>query len=224
MAAVLAAARVLADRLGTDLAGTPSVDAPETCSHQRAKLIAASDFIQGHDVLIFQEVWDMGPRFAYVQLNRTGTPIHVIGTHLQSEDNLCAHPNGVATVQRAQLGELRTFIDQLNIPPTELVIAGGDFNINRGSAEYHILLSTLQADPPTSWSGAPFSWDADHNSLAVLTSPEESRLRYLDYILTFATHAKVASNVQKAINIQAPLIVDLNKEYHDYSAQLMATG
>ncbi|KAF9970672.1 hypothetical protein BGZ73_006581 [Actinomortierella ambigua] len=155
-------------------------------------------------------------RFAYVRLNRAGTPIHIIGTHLQSNDDMCVNTDSSAIIRRTQLLEIRKFIDKLNIPLTDLIILAGDLNIERNSEEFHSLLSILQAEPPTSWSGGPFTFDPVHNSLGAANS-KDSVQQNLDYILTIGSHANVVSNDLKVINAEAPPIFDLDKEYHDYS-------
>lgn len=60
----------------------------------------------------------------YARVNKMGKRYHIFGTHMDAggeEDDIHA--------KRSQMGEMRMFIDQQNIPDGEPVIFGGDFNV-----------------------------------------------------------------------------------------------
>ncbi|KAG0243403.1 hypothetical protein BGW41_002292 [Actinomortierella wolfii] len=266
----------------------PRIFFPKLEQVSRAKLIGASDYVKGHDVVIFEEVWDAVPRgilvnalkdqypfrtevlgqteghwdvtsgrslhglgasggvlimskwpivrrhqyiystacgadwfahkgFAYVQLNYTGKPIHVVGTHMQSNDKMCARPNGSSVVRHAQLLEIRSYLDQLNIPSSEPIIIAGDLNTQRDTVEYRALLSTLRATPPTEWTGGSFTWDSAHNSIIINNPTNHDPPQYLDYILTITDNSTVLANVQRVHHTPASPGDDSDYPFYDYS-------
>lgn len=82
--------------------------------------------------------------FAYARLNVNGTPVHVLGTHLQADDDGCDDGEAART-RTSQLKEMRHFVDGLKIPAGEPVIFAGDMNIDRYGREYAGLLRSLGA-------------------------------------------------------------------------------
>lgn len=61
----------------------------------------------------------------YVRINKLGKRYHLFGTHMDAggeEDDIFA--------KRSQMGAMRSFIDEQNIPDGEPVIFGGDFNVS----------------------------------------------------------------------------------------------
>ena len=68
---------------------------------------------------------------AYVKVNKHGYTYHIIGTHMQAD-----HGNNIYPLTRTkQLEEIRELVDSLNIPKSEPVIVGGDFNITYAEDE-----------------------------------------------------------------------------------------
>lgn len=87
--------------------------------------------------------------FVYVQLDVDGTPVHVVGTHVQAEDPLCFGRG--AAVRAEQFATIDEFPDGLAIPSDEQVIVTGDLNVDRASPEYADLLAATDTVAPTSY-------------------------------------------------------------------------
>jgi len=62
---------------------------------------------------------------AYVKINKQGYAYHIIGTHMQADHGNKTYLN----IRNKQLEEIRELVSLLNIPDSEPVIVGGDFNI-----------------------------------------------------------------------------------------------
>jgi len=82
----------------------------------------------------------------YVRVNKLGKRYHLFGTHMDAggeEDDIHA--------KRTQMGEMRMFIDQQNIPDGEPVIFGGDFNVSPIHPEnlYPAMLDSIGPYVPT---------------------------------------------------------------------------
>ncbi|MET7458521.1 sphingomyelin phosphodiesterase [Streptomyces sp. NPDC005574] len=155
-----------------------------------------------------------GKGFAYVRLNVNGTPVNVIGTHLQSDDDGC-NTGEAAKVRLAQLKEIRTFVDRLKIPASEAIVYAGDMNIDRHGPEYPTLLSTLNASTPA-FTGVPYTMDPVSNSLAKARYTGEPR-QWLDYILFNASHAHPATWTNSGLNVHPSPWTLNSTQYRDYS-------
>ncbi len=110
----------------------------------------------------------------YAQIDKLGRTYHIFGTHLQA----FADPQNIVTRQ-SQLTQLKAFVDSKNIPSTEAVILGGDFNVEKianASNEYDIMLNILNAEEPD-YLGYPLTYDYLVSSYVSPTSQE-----YLDYV------------------------------------------
>jgi sphingomyelin phosphodiesterase len=122
--------------------------------------------------------------FVYARIRKDGKAVHFIATHTQSADPGCKG-NDVA-VRTAQLKEIKSYIDSLNIPVTEMVMLGGDFNIIKDTPEYADMLQILQVSAP-SYRGLPYTWDPKSNTMASFHYPENES-EYLDYIFVSNKH------------------------------------
>jgi endonuclease/exonuclease/phosphatase family metal-dependent hydrolase len=153
--------------------------------------------------------------FAYVVLDYQGVNVHVFGTHMQSDDSACT--SGQAAKFRGEaLDAWRGYIDGRNIPANELVIMAGDFNIKRDTAEYNSLLTRLNANPPATFNGSPWTWDTKTNDIARYNYPD-SPPEYIDFVLTDKKHKAVKSSVQTAHLIHSPEYILKGVAYHEYS-------
>lgn len=123
--------------------------------------------------------------FAYVRLGSPAGPVHVIGTHMQSEDGGCSV--SPASVRATQLREIRAFLDAERIPATEPVYVAGDLNVIRDSAEYLTMLAALDAAAP-SHTGHRYSWDCNDNSVCRGQYGTGYASEHLDYVLPINGH------------------------------------
>ncbi|WP_141924938.1 sphingomyelin phosphodiesterase [Haloactinospora alba] len=130
--------------------------------------------------------WFSNKGFAYVELDSPGGPVHVVGTHLQSEDDGCSEGLD-EEVRWSQLDRIRTVLDGQDIPDDEPVYVAGDLNVDRGTDEYARMLDQLGAVGPTH-TGAEHSFDPDSNSIAGYRYPDAAS-EQLDHVLPIANGA-----------------------------------
>lgn len=109
----------------------------------------------------------------YAAINKSGKIYHVIGTHLQAGSD-----DEEKKAKHKQLEELVNFVDTLNIPKTDPLLLGGDFNINQFGNDIDELLSMLRVRLFDNV-GYRYSYDGTINTMAV--SKNKSRLDYVFY-------------------------------------------
>ena len=124
--------------------------------------------------------------FVYARIDKNGADYHVIATHAQAEDSACSSP---AATRKSQFIEMQNFIASHNIPATDVVFMGGDFNVIKNTAEYPEMLEALQASNPDAFAGFSTSWDPESNGIAAYNYPELPS-EYLDYIFVSRNHAQ----------------------------------
>ena len=141
----------------------------------------------------------------YARVSRLGRAVHVFATHTNAsyvEEGRALDEGQVA--RRRQLAELRSFVSSLSIPPSELTLYCGDFNIDKLSElgqpgdQYTEMLTALNAtDPPLH----PQSWayTADSLSNAYMESPAEQRI--VDYVLLGPGEHTAVNNI---MNLKIP--------------------
>ncbi|OLY65470.1 sphingomyelin phosphodiesterase [Leptospira santarosai serovar Grippotyphosa] len=122
--------------------------------------------------------------FAYVRINKNGRKFHIIGTHVQAQDSMCANLGKVSRMN--QFNEIKSFIDSAKIPNNEMVLIAGDLNVIRDSSEYYDMLSKLNVNKPK-YSGVPFTWDTKTNEITAFYYEKEQPV-YLDYVLVSKSH------------------------------------
>ncbi|MGW7428802.1 sphingomyelin phosphodiesterase [Streptomyces sp. NPDC054861] len=158
---------------------------------------------------------------AYAKLGTPGSPVHVIGTHLQADDDGC-DTGEAAQVRKRQLGEITAFVDSLRIPANERVIYAGDMNVDRHRSEYPALVQGLHAVPPT-YSGHPYTSDPHTNAVARLRYPNAPR-EWLDYVFYDNRHAHPASYGNSALRVTSPFWELDDISYNRYSDHYPVTA
>nr|WP_241955230.1 sphingomyelin phosphodiesterase [Staphylococcus chromogenes] len=139
--------------------------------------------------------------FVYVKIIKQGQPIHIIGTHLQA-DNGGSSSAKDAEVRARQMAEIHQFIEEKHIPKNEMVLIGGDLNVQKGSQEYQDMLSNLNVSAPT-YQGHNATWDTETNGIARYNYPDYAP-QYLDYILVEKHHAKPSHWSNEARPVKSP--------------------
>ncbi|AZJ24790.1 sphingomyelin phosphodiesterase (plasmid) [Bacillus wiedmannii bv. thuringiensis] len=146
--------------------------------------------------------------FVYTKIKKNDRFIHVIGTHLQAEDNGCGQTSP-ASIRTTQLKEIQEFIKNKNIPKNEHVFIGGDMNVNKinaennSNSEYTSMFNTLHASVP-SYAGHTATWDAKTNSIVKYNFPE-APAEYLDYVFSSKDHANPVRIENKVLQLRSPL-------------------
>lgn len=164
--------------------------------------------------------WFANKGFVYVVLDVNGQKVHVVGSHAQAEDSLCSN---AAAVRATQFAELNAFLDAQDISPNEQVIVAGDLNVVKTSPEYAELLALTSTVAPTSYRGAPYSWDPTTNSMAASRyagyAPEQ-----LDYVLYRRGHAMPAVRTNTVLTPQSPPWESGGTTFTDYSDHYPVAG
>jgi endonuclease/exonuclease/phosphatase family metal-dependent hydrolase len=147
----------------------------------------------------------------YATINKLGRRFHLFATHLQADSS--------GLDREARMNQIRTiksFIDEQNIPSDELVIVGGDLNVNRASSsEYNQMLAELNATHPEVM-GHRFTYDRVINRLA------KDERSFLDYVLFSNQHRRPMSshNEVRILRSDRPwrarLISDLSDHFAIY--------
>jgi endonuclease/exonuclease/phosphatase family metal-dependent hydrolase len=182
--------------------------------------------IQARHQFIYRDSCDVdglaSKGFAYIRIDINGTPVHIIGTHLQADPSTlgglgkrlrmlqpCLEPKSLSpdspcstasqtAYEEVRLGQLRqisTWIGQQAIPADQMVIIGGDLNIDKegNPAEYNRMKCVLNVSEPV-YGGPPEAdalWYTYDTQLNAMLKPEEASA-YIDYILVRRDHAQPA--------------------------------
>lgn len=150
----------------------------------------------------------------YARIDKLGNKYHVFGTHTQA----WADAGNVATRQ-AQMTQLKNFVDSKNIPATEAVILGGDFNVEKIANylnEYDQMLTILNAEEPV-YQGHTFTYDYLVSEYA--DSPYQE---YLDYVMYEKSHFVPDVQTNKVIILRS--IADDMWDLFDLSDHLAVHG
>lgn len=124
----------------------------------------------------------------YASIQKQDQTYHIFGSHLQAENN-----SGATNARLAQLHELKSFIDEQNIPRDEAVIIAGDMNVDKNNtAEYQAMMSALNAgEPPLTNYSHHRTSDKDSNNMAGENSWLDYVLHSQDYKMTVTSEQAV---------------------------------
>ena len=128
----------------------------------------------------------------YAAIDKQGVKYHLFGSHTQA----WAEPQNQAT-RADQFRQMKTFIDNQNIPASEAVLIAGDLNVDKAHFpnEHSDMLTRLNAEEAFPTSGYPYTADGRVNAWTD-GSPE-----FLDYVLYSKAHKQP---VQKQAAVLAP--------------------
>jgi phospholipase C len=163
---------------------TPNVGKAGLITLDGGVFIASKHPILAHQEMTFGGVCkgsdcmsDKGAMYTKIQFKNE--VIHVIGTHMQAHD-------GNHDVRVAQMKLIRSFIDKMNIPKNEMVLIGGDTNVEKFKPkEFNDMLSTFRVKSPK-FIGLKYTVDGEINRLA--DTQGGKAVEYLDYVLWDPSH------------------------------------
>lgn len=153
--------------------------------------------------------------FIHIKIKLINIPINIIGTHTQSDDNLCLFDNP-KDIRFKQLDQLNKYIDE-NIENDEIILLIGDLNLNKENDEYHEILKLYNFNPPIyDNNDLKYTLDNTNNSIA---NDRYSGLNseYLDYVFIKQNNYKNINLKQKALKINSNNYEWKNKIYSDFS-------
>lgn len=116
----------------------------------------------------------------YAKINKHGQILHVFGTH--------------TSLQPCDLYVMGKFISDMNLPEDEVVIMGGDYNVDmnrfkNGSDDYAIMLDTLNALEPTYLTFLnDRSYSATTSGLSHMYCCNPEGRQHLDYVFVSGKH------------------------------------
>ena len=172
----------------------------------------------GHDYL-------SNKGFVYAKIMKDDKPVHVVGTHMQAEDEKCK-PATTENDRTQQLKAMRDFVDNQKIPKDEMVVLGGDFNVIKDTKEYKNMLNLLKVSEPE-YIGHDSTWDTKTNSIAKYNYPNLDR-QYLDYVFLDKDHAQPKHWSNEALLVHSEKWQERlwfkNYEYNDYSDHYPVVG
>ncbi|MGP3948749.1 sphingomyelin phosphodiesterase [Streptomyces sp. 7N604] len=264
----------------------------------RADLIASSDYIRGHDVVVLEEMFDDGPSdrllakladqypyrtpvlgrsrsgwdqtagqyqehrpedggvvvlskwpirqrvqyiygracgadglsnkgFVFTELDIRGTPVYVVGTHVQADDPVCL-PGQAASIRASQFRQMDAFLDARRIPADRQVIVTGDLNVNRYGPEYTTMLKNLGVAAPDQFTGHRYSYDPATNSITADRDSPFGTRQQLDYVLHRNGHAPPADWANNTQLVHSPEWTvprpGGTSRFNDYSDHYPVTG
>ncbi|TCP69205.1 sphingomyelin phosphodiesterase [Baia soyae] len=170
--------------------------------------------------------WYANKGFAYVQMKKDNRIYHVIGTHMQSDDEGCS-AGEAASIRKTQMSEMRQFIEKKKIPAEEVLFIGGDLNVIKGSSEYPSMINDLHVTEPTAYTGFSSTWDPTTNGITKYNYPNLAP-QHLDYILVEKNHAKPQNWYVESLYAKSPewSVTSWFKKYSytDYSDHYPVTG
>lgn len=121
-----------------------------------------------------------GKGINYAKIRKGSNAYHIFGTHTHAYTT----PDDI-NVRFSQLSQLKTLLDNKNIPYSEPVILAGDFNVDKLNfpQEHQDFLNLLDATEPEASGAYTYSYAGSVNVYADATYNE-----YLDYILYSNNH------------------------------------
>ncbi len=160
--------------------------------------------------------------FVYAKINKDGQYYHVIGTQLQQSDKGCWFSDA-EEIRAAQMEEIRSFIDERQIPLEEVVFIGGDFGVDRSNTqEYNNMVETLEVNSPD-FTGHEFTYDPTTNGIAGKNEPRAEG-KYVDYIFVERNHAQLDDWTNDVMKVKSPTWKYWFKQYNDYSDHYPVAG
>ncbi len=133
----------------------------------------------------------------YARIIKGEQKYHVFGSHTQA---WTAAENQATRAQ--QFSEMKSFIDQQNIPASEAVIIAGDLNVDKTNfpAEHLEMLNTLNASEVPQLPGS-YAYTADGN----VNAWTDGRPEFLDYVLISNAHLQPQ---QASTDVLVPRSID----------------
>lgn len=132
----------------------------------------------------------------YARIHAPGGILHVVGTHTQADPDLAsvllegARPGGIfrlrtGRIRRAQLRQVRGFLDRLALPAGEPVLIAGDLNVPREDGAAHAAMLEILGAREIPGEVAEPTWDPENSEV-----DEDDAAQRLDYVLERVGHPR----------------------------------
>ena len=121
----------------------------------------------------------------YAQIIKQGQAYHLTSTHTASFDTAAAR-----NLRQEQFQQIRALVDNENIPVSDGVLMGGDFNVNKLKfpGDHANMLANLNGTEPQNTGYTKSTFDPDVNSNAGNSLSGGSTVEYLDYVVYSNNH------------------------------------
>ena len=146
----------------------------------------------------------------YAEAIKNGKAYHVFATHTASFDTDTARD-----YRQRQFRQIREFAHAQNIPATDTVVYGGDFNVNKRKfpTDYQQMFANLSADEPQYAGYTESTFDPRINAYAGNALSGGENIEYLDYIVVSNEFAKRNDNIN-TVKIPRTTVASLWKHWN----------
>ncbi|WP_255550648.1 sphingomyelin phosphodiesterase [Moritella sp. 28] len=146
----------------------------------------------------------------YAEVIKNGQAYHVLATHTASFDTDTARE-----YRQRQFRQMRNFAQAQNIPATDTVVYGGDFNVNKLKfpTDYHQMFVNLSADEPQYAGYTESTFDPRINDYAGSALSGGENIEYLDYVVVSNEFAKRNDNIN-TVKIPRTTVASLWKHWN----------
>ena len=146
----------------------------------------------------------------YAEVIKNGKAYHVFATHTASFDTDTARD-----YRQRQFRQIREFAHAQNIPATDTVVYGGDFNVNNRKfpTDYQQMFANLSADEPQYAGYTESTFDPRINAYAGNALSGGENIEYLDYIVVSNEFAKRNDNIN-TVKIPRTTVASLWKHWN----------
>lgn len=146
----------------------------------------------------------------YAEVIKNGKAYHVFATHTASFDTDTARD-----YRQRQFRQIREFAHAQNIPTTDTVVYGGDFNVNKLKfpTDYQQMFANLSADEPQYAGYTESTFDPRINAYAGNALSGGENIEYLDYIVVSNEFAKRNENIN-TVKIPRTTVTSLWKHWN----------
>ncbi|QDO82131.1 phospholipase [Shewanella psychropiezotolerans] len=132
----------------------------------------------------------------YAEVIKGGKAYHLFATHTASFDTDTARD-----YRQRQFRQIREFASSMNIPANEMVVYGGDFNVNKRKFEddYANMLANLDASAPEYAGYTESTFDPRVNKFAGAPASGGENVEYLDYIVVSNEYLTKPNNTNRVL-------------------------
>jgi endonuclease/exonuclease/phosphatase family metal-dependent hydrolase len=146
----------------------------------------------------------------YAEVIKNGKSYHLLATHTASFDT-----DSAREYRQRQFRQMRDFAQAQNIPATETVVYGGDFNVNKLKfpTDYQQMFENLSADEPQYAGYIESTFDPRINGFAGIALSGGENIEYLDYIVVSNEFAKRNENIN-TVKVPRTTVASLWKHWN----------
>lgn len=170
--------------------------------------------------------------FTFVETRIDGRSVGIVGTHLQSDDPLCASWSTTTyeqarRIRQDQIRQIRQFVDRDENAHLDVVILAGDMNVNRRQAastergsnpdEWAEMVHVLEAAPMVlETDGALTDHSVDPDTNAYLRRLGGHAHEHLDYVLSLRVNGRSGPPRATSLRVRTARHPTTNRDLSDH--------